>query len=149
MAVKTKAGDGVIHSSVYGTLPVPSEQIFRFPKKLVGIPDYSEYALLRLEETPFYILHALQDDFHFILVPAEDVYSDYEFEISSSVVELLQIEKPTDLLTFLIVNIIDEELFVNLKAPLLVAPSSRTGCQYIIHDKDYPIRQKIFGKGTS
>jgi flagellar assembly factor FliW len=143
------ASEVVIESSVYGSLPVKAEQIIRFPKKLVGIPDYSEYALLQLDETAFYLLHALQDDFHFILIPAADVVRDYEFDLSPETVELLGIKEPTEVLPFLIVNIIEEQLFVNLKAPVLVAPSSRTGCQYVIHDKDYPIRQKIFGKETS
>ena len=77
------ASEVVIESSVYGSLPVKAEQIIRFPKKLVGIPDYSEYALLQLDETAFYLLHALQDDFHFILIPAADVVRDYEFDLSS------------------------------------------------------------------
>lgn len=145
---ETNTSSLIIQSSVYGDIQVNREQIYHFPKTIVGISDYKEYALIQMEETPFFILHALHDDFHFILIPAEEVFRDYEFDLSPNIVDLLQIEKPQDVIPFLIVNMIEDELFVNLKAPVLIAPVRKKGCQHIVTEKEYPIRQKIFGKET-
>jgi flagellar assembly factor FliW len=132
-----------IHSSVYGDLNVSPESIFNFPKGLVGITKTREFGLLGLDNSPFSILHATAEDLSFILVPAPQVTKDYQFEIDEETVELLGITNPDEVEVWLIVNIIDDQLYVNLKAPVLLVPKSRTGCQYIIHNLNLPIRQPL------
>ncbi|HEY8529486.1 MAG TPA: flagellar assembly protein FliW [Paenibacillaceae bacterium] len=130
----------LIRSDRYGDLHVAEEQIYRFEKGIVGWQDIKQYALIGVEDTPFFILHAVDEQLSFILIPAEKVVLDYGFEIDDETVELLDAKKPEDVVIFLIVNIIDDAFYVNLKAPVLLVPRSRAGCQYVIHDRDYPLR---------
>ncbi len=46
------------------------------------------------------------------------------------------------------VNIVDDRPCVNLKAPIILVPGSRKACQYILHDRDFPIRYPL-GKESS
>ncbi|MFC4599665.1 flagellar assembly protein FliW [Cohnella hongkongensis] len=139
----------VIRSERYGELVLSESQIIRFSKGIVGLQNIESYGLIAMEDTPFYILHALEEQLSFILIPAEKAVRDYGFEIDEETVELLSIQKLEDVVTFLIVNIIDDTLYINLKAPLLIAPNQRTGCQFVIHQSDYPIRHPLTGKEES
>lgn len=133
-----------IDSSYYGKLDVSPESIFHFPKGLVGMAKARKFGRIALENTPFFILHALEDDLSFVLIPAAQVTKDYQFEIDEDTIELLGISKPEDIEVWLIVNIIEDQLFVNLKAPVLLISRSKMGCQYVILNQDLPIRQPLY-----
>ncbi|QMV44980.1 flagellar assembly protein FliW [Cohnella cholangitidis] len=136
----------MIHSERYGELRLSENQIIRFGKGIIGIQEFDTYGLVAIEDTPFFILHALQEQLSFIVIPAEKAVQDYGFHIDDETIELLRIQKIEEVVIFLIVNIIDDVLHVNLKAPILIAPNQRTGCQFIIHQSDYPIRHPLTGK---
>lgn len=132
-----------IQSDRYGELLVNEDQIYRFDKGIVGWQNLHEYALIPLEEMPFYMLHATEGSVSFFLIPAEQVVEDYGFRIDEDTVQLLGASQPDEVSTMLIVNIIDNQLFVNLKAPVLLSPKCRAGVQFIIHDMDYPLRYPL------
>lgn len=136
----------IVKSERYGELILSENQIITFAKGIVGLQEIDQYGLVALEDTPFFILHAIREQMSFVLIPAEKAVQDYGFEIDRETIELLDIQASADVVTFLIVNIIDSELYVNLKAPVLIAPERRTGCQFIIHQSDYPIRLPLSGK---
>jgi len=138
--------ESIIHSERYGELRLSDNQIIRFDKGIIGLQEIGAYGLVAIEDSPFYILHALHEQLSFVLIPAEKAVEDYGFNIDAETIELLSIESYEDVVIFLIVNIIDDVLHVNLKAPILIAPKQRTGCQFIIHQSDYPIRLPLTGK---
>lgn len=137
-----------ISSATYGDIEVSLDHIFHFKKGLVGIELYKDFALIPLEDSPFFILHTTNEDedVSFILAPAENVVSDYAFDISSEAIDVLKAEKAEDVVIFLIVHIIEDALYVNLKAPILLSPNEKLGLQFIIMDKEYPVRQQVFSK---
>lgn len=135
----------IVHSSRYGELNIVPTQLYQFPKGLPGLPEINQYAILALEDTPFFIMHALDEDVSFITVPANKAQEQYDFTIDQSVIDLLGIQKPEDLIILLIVNFHENVPCVNLKAPVLLSPQN-VACQYIITDKDYPIRQPLIKK---
>ncbi|WP_276353589.1 flagellar assembly protein FliW [Cohnella caldifontis] len=136
----------VIRSDRYGELHVAENQIIHFEKGIVGWQEISNYALIEMEDTPFYILHALREQLSFILIPAEKTVRDYGFEIDDDTIELLGISKAEDVVAFLIVNIVENQFYVNLRAPILIAPEQCKGCQFVIHQSDFPIRFPLAGK---
>ena len=138
-----KAKPVVIRSSRYGEFTAEPQQIYRFERGLIGIPEPVQYALVPFGTSPFSILHALDRDLSFILLPAAQLGTGYEFTIDSDVVELLQAKQPEDLSVMLVVNVLESRLHVNLKAPVLIHPSLNRGCQYLITDRDYPIRYPL------
>ena len=143
------ASGRTVHSRVYGTFSVTGNQVYHFPRGLVGLHEYKDYALIQVEDGPFHLLHALSDELSFILLPAHLVVQEYGFHIDNPTIELLDIRRPEDVNVFLIVNAIDDEMFVNLKAPVLTAPGSQRGCQFIIDDPSYPIRHPVVSKEGS
>lgn len=136
----------MIQSESYGTIEVTESQIYHFPRGIVGFGEYHDYALVQIEGAPFFILHAVDHELSFILLQAHHAVEDYGFEIDQATIDLLGINKPEDVATFLIVNIIEDKLYVNLKAPILLAVGNRRGCQFIIDDASYPLRYPLTRK---
>lgn len=136
-----------IESESYGTFEVYDSQVYHFPKGIIGFEDVNAYALIQVESGPFYLLHALDEQLSFILLPASLATDDYGFRIGQSVVDLLKIAQPEDVMTFVIVNVIDDQLFVNLKAPVIMNTANHQGAQHIIDDAAYPLRHPLTDKG--
>lgn len=132
-----------IHSERYGELQVAEEQVYRFDKGIVGWQNVHRYALIPLEDMPFYLLHAVEESVSFFLIPADQAVADYGFHIDDDTVQLLGASQAGEISTLLIVNIVEDKLYVNLKAPVLLAPQRRAGVQFIIHEMDYPLRYPL------
>lgn len=139
----------VIQSSVYGSLDIMEDQIYHFESDILGIPHIREYALLPIEDTLFFLLHALESDVSFVLLPAAQAVEGYGFQLPEETVSLLKLGSPGDAGVMLIVNIHDQDIYVNLKAPIILSPHSHKGCQYIINDQDLPIRHRLERKEES
>nr|WP_253297927.1 flagellar assembly protein FliW [Paenibacillus sp. MSJ-34] len=123
--------------------------MYFFEKGIVGLQEHREYALVPFDDSPFLILHAVDEELSFILLPAENAVQNYGFHIDEETVSVLKAEDPGEIDIMLIVNIIEDQLYVNLKAPILLCPKHQTGCQFIITDQDYPIRQPLSRGGGS
>ena len=137
----------MIHSEAYGTFEIEESQIYHFPRGIIGLSEYQDYALVQIEDAPYYILHALEHELSFILLPASNVTEDYGFQIDQATIDLLEINKPEDVMTFLIVNIVEEIPCVNLRAPVLLTLTTQKGCQFIIDNSDYSVRHALSRKG--
>jgi len=131
------------YSEIYGPLQIDANQIYEFKEGMVGLPNLRRYALVHLESAPFSLLHALDEQICFIVIPASEAVSGYGFHIDDETVDLLGAERQEDIATFLVVNVIEDRLYVNLKAPVLLNPVHRLGVQFVIHDQDLPIRHPL------
>ncbi|TYA11875.1 flagellar assembly protein FliW [Paenibacillus faecis] len=138
-----------LHSEAYGMLEVEDSQIYLFESGILGIPDIRQYALLPMEGTPFFVLHALEEEVSFILLPSHEAVEDYSFRITDETIGFLELISPEDVGVMLIVNINQDELYVNLMAPILLSPHSQKGCQYIIKDQELPVRHPLVPKGEA
>lgn len=135
-----------IISSTYGKLELEEQQIYRFETGVVGLPDIKEYALFPMEGTPFFVLHALEEEMSFVLLPANQALEDYSFQLNGEMTDMLGVQSPEEVAVLLVVNIAPDQLYVNMLAPVLLSPHSLRGCQYIIRDQDLPIRQPLLRK---
>lgn len=139
----------VIHSSAYGELKYNSNLIYQFEKGILGVQHIRRYALFPIGDSSFSVLHSIDEQVSFILIPASDVVKDYDFRIDQELVDILGLSAPEDVVVFLIVNMQHNSLYVNLKAPVLISPVNRTGCQHVITEKEYPIRYLLTKKEDS
>lgn len=136
-----------IESEFYGTFEVDESHIYHFPKGIIGFEDKHEYALIQVDNGPFHVLHSLGEQLSFIVIPGHYSAEGYGFRINQSMINLLEIQRPEDVMTLVIVNVIDDQLYANLKAPLLLNKTNNKGAQYIIDDAAYPLRHPLVDKG--
>ncbi|MNM64344.1 Flagellar assembly factor FliW [compost metagenome] len=136
-----------INSKIYGTLDLDDSQVYKFEAGIPGVSDISEYALLPMHGTSFFLLHALEEEVSFFLLPVQEAVVDYSFQITDDIIELLALNSPDDVGVMVVVNIQEEGLYVNLLAPVLLSPYSHKGCQYIIKDQKLPVRYPLNPEG--
>jgi len=133
----------VIESTAYGKIEVNDSHIFHFPKGIFGFDGLHDYVMMQVGDGPFHVLHALDEQISFILLPASLAADDYGFHIGQSVIDMLEIARPEDVLTYVIVNVIDNQIYVNLKAPIIINTINRKAAQHIIDDASYPLRHPL------
>jgi len=133
----------VIHSQVYGELRPEEHQIYQFQQGIVGFSHLHQFALLPYEDTQLFILQAFEEEFSLILLPATMSGNVNGFHIDESVVSGLGIENANEVVAFYILRFIDDEPYVNLKAPILVVPTKQKGCQYVLTDDTVSVRERL------
>ena len=138
-----------LSSKHYGEFWVEPEQLYDFPHGLIGLHELKRFALVPFEASPFYLFHALEGDWNFLTVPAESIETHYEFQLDEATAQFLDVTSMKDVAVLLIVNWTEERPFVNLKAPLVLNIVNHRGCQFIIQDKDYPIRHPLSFKESA
>lgn len=136
----------LIRSAVYGEITVTREQIYTFHQGLIGLSHITEYALLPYDNSDLFILQGCHEDISFILVPAAKVELELAFHLDEETVDLLDASNAEEVVPFYIVHVVDNSPHVNAKAPILIVPSAQKGCQYVINDGNYSVREPLVMK---
>ena len=124
-------------TSRFGTIKVPEERIFFFPRGLIGFEHLKRYARLDSTKGPsIQWLQAVDDPETAFLVSAPTTYlPSFELRIgeadaSRALSEGLDLQE-LETLTILHVDRKNRSLHVHVQAPLLLDPGSRKGVQVV------------------
>ena len=116
-----------------------SEQQLFFPAGLLGFPACLYYKLQRFKPTdgsdsPFFMLHAMDQDLVFPLIHPASIAIDYRFPVTSELSAALDATSAEDLVPLLIVTVRHpvEDMTVNLKGPVIVNLTKGLGLQLVI-----------------
>lgn len=139
----------VIHSELYGELRPEQHQIFHFGQGLVGFSHLNQFALLPYGESQLFILQSLHEEIGLLLLPATLSGNSEGFNIDAATVEELEAEYAEDIAAFYTLRFIDDQPYVNLKAPILITPSTQKGCQYVLHDDQVSLCERLIMAGDS
>ena len=117
-----------------------------------GIPAFEEYKNYQIElnednENPFHKLQSLEEpELSFIVIDPFTFKTDYDFNLTESTIEKLDISQEKDVAVYTIVNIEDEDynnMTANLLAPIIINTTKRLAKQIILNDTDYTTKHKI------
>jgi len=124
-------------TSRFGTIEVPEERIFYFPRGLIGFEHLKRYARLDSTKGPsIQWLQAVDDPETAFLVSEPTTYLPsfelkiWESDASPALSEGLDLTK-LETLTILHVDQENRSLQVHVQAPLLLDPATRKGVQVI------------------
>ncbi|MFZ3590383.1 flagellar assembly protein FliW [Bacillus sp. DJP31] len=131
----------------HGNIEVNETEIVVFENGLPGFEENKKFILLPLDtESPFLILQSLEErDLGFVVIEPFLTFPNYEFDLSESIVEKLQLEDKNDSIVFNILSIKEpfEQTTVNLQAPVIVNKNKRLGRQVILNDYKYNSRHLL------
>ncbi|WP_285768109.1 flagellar assembly protein FliW [Peribacillus sp. SI8-4] len=136
-----------VQTKFHGDIELAAEEIYHFESGLPGFLEEKQFGLLTLDDTPFFVLQSTRTrEIAFIVTNPFDVFPDYEVKLTDEVLELLQIEKEQDVLTFVILTISDpfNQSTANLQAPVIINGSKKLGKQFIMSGSDYRTKHKLF-----
>ena len=134
----------------FGNVEIGDDNIILFSRGLLGFEGRSEYAVLNLptdKSDQFKFLQSLSDPALGFIVTEVSVVADV---IDPS--DLLEAYKqcdaePSDALTLLIVSVrrgeAGIEMSANLRAPIIISVSQRSGRQHVMSNGRYPIRHPL------
>lgn len=137
----------VIKSDLYGEIIVEDHQIFHFAQGIVGFSHLKQFALLPYEDTELFVLQSFSEELSLLLYPASHSGNDISFHIDESTVEQLGVQDESELTLFYVLRFIDQQPYINLRAPIFVVTTTQKGCQYVVADDSLSLRAPLVIKG--
>jgi len=142
----------IINTTRFGVIEVDDNALISMPAGMIGLENLTNYCLI--DHQPESILKWLQSTqdsaVAFLVIDPSEVVSNYEFELSDSDVDSLDLKDATDAVVMTTVTIDPDSKYVstNLMAPVVVNSQTRTARQVVIDDGKYPLKHVISGSGT-
>ena len=121
-----------------------------------GIPAFEEYKYYQIEidedeENVFHRLQSLDEtELSFIIINPFIFKKDYDFKLTESTIEKLEIEDVEDVVVYTMVNIKDDDIknmTTNLLAPIIINKKNNLAKQIVLSDTDYPTKYKMIKSG--
>jgi len=139
----TTVSKSTINSTLYGDIQPEPHQIYTFEQGIVGFSHLKQFALLPYDDTELFVLQSFSEDISLMLIPAALAANSEGFRIDELTVQQLGVQEASEIVTFYILRFIDNEPYINLKAPILLVPEQRNGCQYVIMDDSVSVREPL------
>lgn len=124
----------------------PTDRALRFVEPLLGFGDEDAYTLTEIDPDGVLLaLRSVQDPtLRFVLTPAECFFDGYRPDLAGDVTDALG----SDLRLLLMLTIGTElsEATANLRAPIVVSPSTGRAMQVVLDDDTLPMQQALIAK---
>lgn len=135
----------IIETAALGNIEITVEQIYRFEKGIPGFEEETEFALIPVEESPFFHLQSLKEKhLSFLLVDPFVFFSEYEFEVGDNDLEILGIQEEVIVRSIVTLHEQIEKSTMNILAPIVLNPSNRKGLQTVLHHSPYPTKHPLW-----
>lgn len=129
-----------INTTRFGEIDIEENKIIHFPLGIPGFTNLKRYILLDYKD-PIKWLHAVDDpDVAFIVTEPFGLFPDYSLTVEDDVEEFLEIKDAAETVVLVILNVADNRLNANLKAPIIVNTSKLKATQMILEDDRYSFR---------
>lgn len=136
-----------IETKFHEKVEVDLTKAWHFPQGLPGFEDEEEFVLLPIGDNPeFQVLQSTNEaGIAFVVANPYKLVDGYDFTINDATIDLLEVEKPEELMVLGIVFIKEpfEESTINLQAPLLFQTENRKAKQMVLNDKRYLIKHPV------
>lgn len=135
-----------LETRAWGEIQVKPESIYQFAKGIPGFEEEQQFALIEMEESsPFSYLQSLaQENVAFMVVDPFVFIPDYEFELSEEDKTELNITEQVWVRCIVTIQRDVRHSTINLLAPIVLNPVTRTGKQLILHQSGYMARHMIW-----
>ncbi|WP_104526135.1 flagellar assembly protein FliW [Blastococcus atacamensis] len=131
------------------TAPAPPPvQVLSFVEPVPGFPVHRDYVLVAGDSTGllFWLQSVAPDGPRFLAVPAKDFFPDYSPVIPAAVGQELGLADPAEARVYCLVSVpVGDvaEATANLRAPVVVAPSTHRARQVVLTDGSLPLRRRL------
>ena len=126
----------------------PSVQVLYFAEPIPGFPGHRDYVLVPGDTAGllFWLQSVAPDGPRFLAVSARDFFPDYRPVVSPAIRSELGLEGVDQAQILCLVTVPDgdpAEAAANLRAPVVVAPSTHCARQVVQSDLDLPLRRRL------
>ena len=137
-----------VQTKFQGEVEALETDLFTFVKPLLGFEEKTTFAMVpALEEvSPFVMMQSVEDvNLAFYLVSPWIVKTDYEFNLTSEQVELLDVETAEDVhvMSLVTLNADIEKMTANLVAPIVMNMKNQRAMQIVLQQTEYTTKHFI------
>jgi flagellar assembly factor FliW len=140
MSIKTK---------IFGEIEVDANKVITFPSGLIGFESCKEFMIIHdedVEEVKIMWLQSMEEaELAIPVVNPLRVYPEYNPIVEEELFKCIG-ESEEEMLVLVTMSVPSDitRTVVNLKAPIVINPTTKKGCQVIVENEEYPIRYPIY-----
>ena len=130
----------------FGEVEYDAKNLLHFREGMIGLPDLHDFIVMpnRKEGPLFWIQSVDNPDFAFVLTDPTNFFFDYRIVPDSSVKLALQIEEEDPCFVLTVVTVPpDQNITINLAAPIFFASKSNRAMQVILDNTNYQIKTPL------
>lgn len=131
----------------FGPLEIEPASIITFPSGLLGFEDLKRFVLLeRPEIAPLEWLQSVENpQIVFTVIDPTVVFGNYQPALKPEDWQALDLAEGSELRVRVLVTVPKDpsEMTANLLGPLVLDPAGGKGRQVVLHDSEYPVRQRL------
>lgn len=130
----------------FGEVEYDPESLLHFPAGMIGFPTLHNFIVMPSQKDGplFWIQSVDEPEFAFILTDPTNFYLDYQIAPDESERNYLNISEEDDCFVLTVVTVPpDQNITINLAAPILFAPKTNRAIQVILEDGDYQTKTPL------
>jgi flagellar assembly factor FliW len=130
----------------FGEVEYDPENLLHFPAGLIGLPNLRHFIVMpNKKKGPLFWIQSVDDpDLAFVLTDPTNFFLDYLVAPDTSERQSLRIEEGDECFTLSVVTVpTDQNITLNLAAPILFAPKSNRAIQIILEGTNYSSRTPL------
>jgi flagellar assembly factor FliW len=133
-----------LNTSRFGPLRVESEDLLQFPAGLLGMEDCRQWVLLGDAQHPAvaWLQSVERPKVALALVSPRRFVPEYRMRVARAELAPLESDDLSGVQLLVVVGRSDRGITLNLKAPLLIHPGRRLGCQ-VVTNGELPVRFEL------
>ncbi|MBF0456968.1 MAG: flagellar assembly protein FliW [Nitrospirae bacterium] len=132
-----------IKTTRFDEVEVEDEKIIHFPRGVIGFKNLTRFCLLPYKE-PIQWLQSVDDpDVAFIVSDPFILFHNYGFKVEDFVEEYLECKDIADMVVFVMLVVENNQLFANLKSPILVNSANMKAAHLFIEDESVSMKAHV------
>ncbi len=138
-----------IETTRFGTIEVEQGQMIHFPEGMLGFESANDFCIFNhAEGSPFIWMQSITEpDLAFVMVVPFDFFPEYDFDISQSDIDTINLNDVADVAVFTVVTISDGNVTANLSGPIIMNSKNRHGKQIVLSNPTYKTRHSLVQQG--
>lgn len=137
-------------TKLFGEIGIDGQKLIQFPEGIIGFEQLKRFLLIHdTEKADSRIIWLQSIDEPAFALPVIDplfIKEDYNPVIEDELLNKIGEIKDNELLVLVIMKVPSDitQMTVNLKAPVVINPNTRMGCQILAENEEYMIRYPIY-----
>lgn len=130
----------------FGQVEYDPNNLLHFPEGMIGLPKLRNFIVMpNQKEGPLFWIQCVDDtDIAFVLTDPANFFLDYAIIPDENERQILNIEENDEYFTLAVVTVPpDQNITVNLSAPILFAPKTNKAIQVILDDPKYKTKTPL------
>ena len=130
----------------FGTIEYDPEQVLHFPAGLIGLPTLHDFIVIpNKKDGPLFWIQSIDEpDMAFVLTDPTNFFLTYKVVPDESERNILRISNEDECFVLTVVTVPqDQNITINLAAPILYAPKTNRAIQVILEGTEYKTKTPL------